>query len=100
MAQGYHLVGTQPLEDATAVGYIIVWGELVGDELPARVLQLRLIALQADLVSKIWKQQIEVVDAQAVYLNRLVAIKTLQNVKHAKDGVKGVECGYVHCCMR
>jgi len=100
MAQGYHLVGPQPLEYATAVGYIVVWGDLAGDVLLARVLQLLLIALQADLVGQIWKQQIEVVDAQAVYLHRLVAIKTLQDVKHAINGVKGVECGYVHCCMR
>ena len=100
MAQGYHLVGTQPLEYAAAVGYIVVWGELAGDELPARVLQLLLIALQADFISQVWKQQIKVIDAQAVYIHRLVAIKTLQYIKHAKDGVKGVECGYVHCCMR
>lgn len=96
VAQGYHLVGAQLFEEPAVVGRLVVGVLYLADVLVPRLTEVLLRGFEAYVVCLVGEKQIEVVDAQAIYLHKLFLFEMLQDMEHAEDAVEGVEGGVIH----
>lgn len=97
LAEGYHLIALQLMEESAIVGYLVIRVFLfICHILMQQFLKPGLCFLQSYTVSLIRKEQVEIVNAKAIYLYTFVHIEMLQNVQHAIDAIGWVESWIIH----
>ena len=85
------------MEESAIVGYLVIGIFLfICHILMQQFLKPGLCFLQSYPVSLIRKEQVEIVNAKAIYLYTFVHIEMLQNVQHAIDAIGWVESWIIH----
>ena len=97
MTQGYHLIGLELQEEATIADGLVVRILLLFFHKSCQAfLIICLRGLQANLVSLIGEEEIEIIDAQAIHLHHVVGIKMLQDMEHSVNAIEWIESRIIH----